>query len=100
VTILKAQWTQNFNVYPHFTVSLCSIPSIWNVDLVLIFWMQIGNMKHSLDIISCKGDLLAQLKDKNITAVQAVTCSHPNIVERAASGNVSGRCFLWAPLEQ
>jgi len=79
VTILKAQWTQNPNVYPYFTI---------------------GNMKHSLDIISCKGDLLAQLKDRDITAVQAVTCSHPNIVERAASGNARGRCFLWAPLEQ
>ena len=34
-----------------------------------------------------------------ITAVQAVTCSHPNIVERAASGNGSGRCVLWAPAD-
>lgn len=34
-----------------------------------------------------------------ISAVQAVTCSHPNIVERAASGNASGRCVLWAPAD-
>ena len=34
-----------------------------------------------------------------ITAVQAVTCSHPNILERAASGNGSGRCVLWAPAD-
>ena len=34
-----------------------------------------------------------------ITAVQAVTCSHPNIVERVATGNASGRCVLWAPPE-
>jgi len=32
-----------------------------------------------------------------ITATQAVTCSHPKIVERAASGNAAGRCVLWAP---
>lgn len=32
-----------------------------------------------------------------ISAVQAVTCSHPTLVERAASGNASGRCILWAP---
>ncbi|KAG5645242.1 hypothetical protein DXG03_006659 [Asterophora parasitica] len=58
---------------------------------------KIGNMNHSLDIFSCKGDLLARLADKSkISAVQAVTCSHPSIVERAASGNGSGRCVLWS----
>ncbi|KXN86877.1 hypothetical protein AN958_09472, partial [Leucoagaricus sp. SymC.cos] len=77
VTILRAQWSPNPDAYPHFTI---------------------GNMKHSLDIFSGKGDLLARLSDPSrITAVQAVTCSHPNIVERAASGNASGRCVLWAP---
>ncbi|KAL4253869.1 WD repeat-containing DNA damage-binding protein [Abortiporus biennis] len=80
LTILKAQWSPNPDIYPHFTV---------------------GNMQHSLDIISCKGDLIAKLMDKSrITAVQAVTCSHPSIVERAASGNASGRCVLWAPSEE
>ncbi|KAF5358192.1 hypothetical protein D9756_001524 [Leucocoprinus leucothites] len=77
VTILRAQWSPNPDVYPHFTI---------------------GNMKHSLDIFSGKGDLVARLSDPSrITAVQAVTCSHPNIVERAVSGNASGRCVLWAP---
>ncbi|KAI0065378.1 WD40 repeat-like protein [Artomyces pyxidatus] len=77
LTILKAQWSSNPDVYPHFTI---------------------GNMDHSLDIRSCKGDLLASLKNRAlVTAVQAVTCSHPSIVERAASGNASGRCVLWAP---
>ncbi|KAG6814381.1 hypothetical protein H0H92_010967 [Tricholoma furcatifolium] len=62
LTILKAQWSPNPDVYPHFT-----------------------------------GNLVARLSDKEkISAVQAVTCSHPNIVERAASGNASGRCVLWA----
>ncbi|KAG6874192.1 hypothetical protein C0995_003738 [Termitomyces sp. Mi166 len=43
------------------------------------------------------GDLVARLTDnEKITAVQAVTCSHPNIIERAASGNASGRCVLWS----
>jgi len=32
-----------------------------------------------------------------ISATQAVTCSHPSVVERVASGNGSGRCILWAP---
>jgi len=77
--MLKAQWTQNPDVYPHFTI---------------------GNMDHSLDIFGCKGDFLAKLSDKTIvSATQAVTCSHPSVVERVASGNGSGRCVLWAPAD-
>ncbi|KAF9013865.1 WD40-repeat-containing domain protein [Cyathus striatus] len=77
LTILRAQWNPNPDVYPHFTV---------------------GNMDHSLDIFSCKGSLITKLSDPSwITAVQAVTASHPSIVERAVSGNASGRCVLWAP---
>ncbi|KAF9792217.1 WD40 repeat-like protein [Thelephora terrestris] len=79
LTILKAQWTQNLDVYPHFTI---------------------GNMNHSVNIFSAKGDLLANLSDRSkITAVQAVTCSHPSIIERVATGNASGRCVLWASPE-
>lgn len=77
LTILRAQWSPNPDTYPHFTV---------------------GNMDHSLDIYSSKGELVTQLQDSTrISAVQAVTCSHPRIVERAVSGNASGRCVLWAP---
>ncbi|EJD02328.1 WD40 repeat-like protein [Fomitiporia mediterranea MF3/22] len=79
VTIFKAQWSPNPDAYPHFTI---------------------GNMKHSLDIFSGKGDLLVRLYDsQKISATQAVTCSHPSIVERAASGNASGRCVLWGPAD-
>ncbi|KAH9945953.1 WD40 repeat-like protein [Epithele typhae] len=77
LTILRAQWSPNPDVYPHFTI---------------------GNMNHSVDVYSCKGDHIATLADKSkITAVQAVTCSHPSVVERIATGNGSGRCVLWAP---
>ncbi|KAK7020570.1 DNA damage-binding protein CMR1 [Favolaschia claudopus] len=77
LTILRAQWSPNRDVYPHFTI---------------------GNMNHSLDIFSSKGELITRLADHTkISAVQAVTCSHPSIVERAVSGNGSGRCVLWAP---
>ncbi|KAJ7632675.1 WD40 repeat-like protein [Roridomyces roridus] len=80
LTILRAQWSPNPDVYPHFTI---------------------GNMDHSLDIFSGKGELLARLSDPHrISAVQAVTCSHPSIVERVASGNASGRCVLWAPADE
>ncbi|KIY43382.1 WD40 repeat-like protein, partial [Fistulina hepatica ATCC 64428] len=79
VTIFKARWTANPNVFPHFTI---------------------GNMDHSLDIVSATGETIVQLADRErISAVQAVTCSHPNIVERAVSGNASGRCVLWAPVD-
>ncbi|KAG1756714.1 WD40-repeat-containing domain protein [Suillus paluster] len=76
VTILRAVWNPNPDVFPHFTI---------------------GNLNHSLDIFSCKGDLIARLSDSRITATQAVTCSHPSVVERIATGNASGRCVLWAP---
>ncbi|KJA27357.1 hypothetical protein HYPSUDRAFT_35227 [Hypholoma sublateritium FD-334 SS-4] len=77
LTILRAQWSPNPDAYPHFTVA---------------------NMNHALDIYSSKGELITSLSDPTmISAVQAVTCSHPSIVERAASGNASGRCVLWAP---
>ncbi|EPT06091.1 hypothetical protein FOMPIDRAFT_1026938 [Fomitopsis schrenkii] len=77
VSVFRAQWSPNPDYYPHFTV---------------------GNMNHSLDIYSGRGELVARLADKQkISAVQAVTCSHPNILERAASGNASGRCVLWGP---
>ncbi|KAG8217962.1 WD40-repeat-containing domain protein [Butyriboletus roseoflavus] len=77
LTLLRAVWNPNPDVYPHFTV---------------------GNMDHSLHIYSCKGELVAKLSDpERITATQAVTCSHPSVVERCATGNGSGRCVLWAP---
>ncbi|KAH9901093.1 WD40 repeat-like protein [Cubamyces lactineus] len=77
VSVFKAQWSPNPDVYPHFTI---------------------GNMDHSVDIYGCKGDHIAKLSDRTkLTAVQAVTCSHPSIVERVATGNASGRCVLWAP---
>ncbi|KIJ44039.1 hypothetical protein M422DRAFT_168883, partial [Sphaerobolus stellatus SS14] len=77
VTILRSQWNQNPDGFPHFTV---------------------GNMNHSLNVISGTGQMIAALYDSTkVTAVQAVTCSHPGIVGRVASGNASGRGILWAP---
>ncbi|KAJ7581437.1 WD40-repeat-containing domain protein [Mycena floridula] len=85
LSVFKAQWSTNPDYYPPFHGSS---------------GLSIGNMTHSLDIYSGKGDLIAKLSDKSrITAVQAVTCSHPNVLERAVSGNASGRCVLWAPSE-
>lgn len=77
VTILRARWSENPDVYPHFTI---------------------GNMAQSLDVVGYNGEVLAKLTNREkISAVQAVTASHPSIVARAVSGNASGRCVLWAP---
>ncbi|KAG8801953.1 hypothetical protein FRC17_006521, partial [Serendipita sp. 399] len=76
LTVFKAQWSQNPNAYPHFTV---------------------GDMKHGLKIFAADGELLAELKDKEkITAVQAVTATHPAWTNRAASGNANGKCIFWS----
>ncbi|CAG7846133.1 DNA damage-binding protein CMR1 {ECO:0000250/UniProtKB:Q12510} [Serendipita indica DSM 11827] len=76
VTPLKARWSQNSEAYPYFSV---------------------GDMKHSLKLFAADGELLAALKDSDkITAVQAVTATHPAYINRAASGNASGRCVLWS----
>ncbi|EIW85143.1 WD40 repeat-like protein [Coniophora puteana RWD-64-598 SS2] len=78
LTILRAVWSPNPDVYPHFTIA--------------------GIRDHAVYVYSCKGDLLAKLADSTkVTATQAVTCSHPEVVERVATGNASGRCVLWAP---
>ncbi|KAI0341807.1 WD40 repeat-like protein [Trametopsis cervina] len=79
VTILRAQWSPSPDAYPHITI---------------------GNMDHTIDIRTYKGELVAKLQDKKkISAVQAVTCSHPTLVNRIASGNASGRCVLFSPTE-
>ncbi|KAH8833638.1 WD40-repeat-containing domain protein [Flagelloscypha sp. PMI_526] len=78
VSILKAQWSMNPEVYPHFTIA---------------------NMKpYTILVYSAKGDLLAELGPSQYNKrVQAVTCSHPRIVERAAGGGADGKVFLWGP---
>lgn len=61
VTLLKAQWTQNPDVYPYFTVSV--VVNCRSFVLVSLRFKQIGNMNHSLDIYSAKGDHIASLSD-------------------------------------
>ena len=64
LTILKAQWTPNPDVYPHFTVRVTAAFAC-PCNHVLTFCAQIGNMDHSLDIFSCKGDRIAKLADRS-----------------------------------
>ncbi|WVR07792.1 hypothetical protein IAU60_004835 [Kwoniella sp. DSM 27419] len=74
LTILRAQWSLNMNYTPHFTV---------------------GNMKRTLDVISASGEKIVSLWNEAVTAVPAVTASHPSVVDRVVGGNTSGRIQLW-----
>ncbi|WVQ67137.1 uncharacterized protein L199_005332 [Kwoniella botswanensis] len=74
LTILRAQWSLNMDYIPHFTV---------------------GNMKRSLDVVAANGEKIAQLWNDVVTAVPAVTASHPKIVDHVVGGNTSGRVQLW-----
>ncbi|WWC71881.1 uncharacterized protein I206_105840 [Kwoniella pini CBS 10737] len=74
LTILRAQWSLNMDYMPHFTV---------------------GNMKRSLDVVAASGEKICQLWNEVVTAVPAVTASHPNIVDHVVGGNTSGRIQLW-----
>ncbi|CAE6423835.1 unnamed protein product [Rhizoctonia solani] len=68
VTILRARWSENPNVYPHFTI---------------------GNMTQSLDVVGYNGEVLAKLSNREkVSAVQAVTASHPSIVARASRNGI------------
>jgi len=79
VSVFKAQWSPNTAVVPHWTS---------------------GNMRRSIDIYAYNGTLLAQLYDASaITAVPAITASHPKRADRAYGGNGSGKLYVWAPAE-
>jgi WD repeat-containing protein 76 len=62
VTLLKAQWSQNPDVYPHFTVR-SALLAIY-VNFLRGRSLQIGDMDHSIKIFGRKGDLLAKLSDE------------------------------------
>lgn len=57
-------------------------------------------MKRALEIYAYDGTLITSLYDPSlITAVPAVTASHPRRVDRAYGGNGSGKLTAWAPAE-
>ncbi len=79
LTILRAQWSLNMDYIPHFTV---------------------GNMKRSLDVVASTGDKIVSLWTDVVTAVPAVTASHPSRVDCVVGGNTSGRVQLWMSGEE
>lgn len=75
LTILRANWSLNTDYMPHFTV---------------------GNMKRTLDVYAATGDKIVGLWAEGVTAVPAVTASHPGRVDCVVGGNTSGRIQLWS----
>ncbi|CAG8519205.1 5385_t:CDS:2 [Acaulospora morrowiae] len=74
VTMLRATWNPNPNVHPHFII---------------------GNMRKSADIISgVNGELIWNMRDKQLTTIPAVNAFHPTL-NFIASGNASGKMFSW-----
>ncbi|CAG8460967.1 9472_t:CDS:2 [Acaulospora colombiana] len=74
VTMLRATWHPNPNVHPHFII---------------------GNMRKSADIISgINGELIWNMRDKQLTTIPAVNAFHPSL-NFIASGNASGKMFSW-----
>ena len=77
VTLFRACWNQNPELEPHFSI---------------------GSMHRHAEIYAQDGRLLTSLYDPDyITAIPAVIAMHPTIPGRLATGNVSGKCALWAP---
>lgn len=74
LTILRANWSLNMDYMPHFTV---------------------GNMKRTLDVFAATGEKIVGLWAEGVTAVPAVTASHPGRVDCVVGGNTSGRIQLW-----
>lgn len=76
LTLFRARFNANPAVESHFTI---------------------GSMVRHAEIWSDEGTLLRSFyDDEYITAVPAVTCTHPRRVARLATGNASGKCTFWA----
>jgi hypothetical protein len=90
LTMLKAQWSPNPDVYPHFTVGSTLVPACVIADAP----SQIGDLDHSLDIFGCKGEFLAKLSDKD-RYWRSPVCSRPSFKTfvQQGLGHTSGDVF-------
>lgn len=81
MTVLRAHWSTIPTLPPH---------------------LHIGSMDRSVDLISPDGTSVANLYDADhITAVPAVTASHPTREKRHYGGSASGKVsFFTTPLEE
>jgi WD40 repeat protein len=77
LTLFRARFNANPSVESHFSI---------------------GSMVRHAEIWSDEGTLLKSFYDEDyVTAVPAVTCTHPRRVGRLGTGNASGKCTFWAP---
>ncbi|UZJ57343.1 hypothetical protein CBS101457_006663 [Exobasidium rhododendri] len=77
LTLFRARFNANPAVESHFSM---------------------GSMVRHAEIWSDEGTLLKSFyNDDYVTAVPAVTCTHPRRVGRLGTGNASGKCTFWAP---
>lgn len=79
LTLFRARFNGNPTVESHFSI---------------------GSMDRRAEIWATDGTLLRSFYDEDhVTAVPAVTATHPRRVGRLATGNASGKCTFWAPLD-
>jgi hypothetical protein len=79
LTLFRARFNANPTVESHFSI---------------------GSMDRRAEIWAADGTLLRTFYDADhVTAVPAVTCTHPRRVGRLATGNASGKCTFWAALD-
>jgi WD40 repeat protein len=77
LTLFRARFNANPAVESHFSM---------------------GSMVRHAEIWSDEGTLLKSFYDEDyVTAVPAVTCTHPRRAGRLGTGNASGKCTFWAP---
>ncbi|ORY45028.1 WD40-repeat-containing domain protein [Leucosporidium creatinivorum] len=76
----------------------------WSTCPTLPLHVIVANMDRTLDVLapfpSPKGKSVVQLTDEVITAVPAVTASHPTREGRFAGGNSSGKISFYAPPDE
>ncbi|MCO5583349.1 hypothetical protein L7F22_037259 [Adiantum nelumboides] len=79
LTLFRARFNANPTVESHFSI---------------------GSMDRRAEIWAADGTLLRSFYDEDhVTAVPAVTATHPRRVGRLATGNASGKCTFWAERE-
>lgn len=75
LTLFRARFNANPTVESHFSI---------------------GSMDRRAEIWAADGTLLRSFYDEDhVTAVPAVTATHPRRVGRLATGNASGKCTFW-----
>lgn len=75
LTLFRARFNANPTVESHFSI---------------------GSMDRRAEIWAADGTLLRSFYDEDhVTAVPAVTATHPRKVGRLATGNASGKCTFW-----